>query len=104
MPSDAELRVRKSERPLNEAASFIAGKTAAAVDHISTAVDRSVERASGAIESAQKQGGAAADSAGEVFGNIRHAIDKSARSQPTATVLLAVGFGFLLGAMWARGK
>lgn len=104
MPSDAELRVKKSERPLNEAASFIAGKTAAAVDRISTVVDRSVGQASGAVERAQQQGGEAADSAGEVVGNIRHAIDKSARSQPTTTVVLAVGFGFLLGAMWARGR
>jgi uncharacterized protein YgiB involved in biofilm formation len=39
-----------------------------------------------------------------VIGNFRQAIEKSARSQPTTTVLMAVAAGFMLGAMWNSGS
>lgn len=104
MPSEAELRVRESDRPIDDAASFIAEKAAAAADRVGAAMDQTIEKASDVIESVQKQGGDAADRSGEVVANIRNAIDNSARSQPTTTVLLAVGLGFLLGAMWKSGR
>lgn len=104
MPSEAELRVRKSDRPIDDAATFVAAKTVAAVDRVGVAMDTTIEKAGDAIGSVQKQGGEAADSAGEVVTNIRNAIDKSAKTQPTTTVLLALGAGFLLGAVWKSGR
>ena len=38
----------------------------------------------------------------EVRDNVADAIDKSIERRPYTTLLLAVGVGFLLGAMWAR--
>ena len=51
-------------------------------------------------------GGAKADEAvgavREVRDNLATAIDKSVERRPYTTLTLAVGLGFLLGALWAR--
>ena len=38
--------------------------------------------------------------AGEVAGNIKGAVDKSVKDQPMATLAMAAGVGFVLGALW----
>ena len=38
----------------------------------------------------------------EVRDNLANAIDKSVARRPYTTLLLAVGLGFLLGAVWTR--
>jgi ElaB/YqjD/DUF883 family membrane-anchored ribosome-binding protein len=42
------------------------------------------------------------DGVREVRDNVADAIDKSLESRPYTTLLLAVGLGFLIGALWAR--
>jgi ElaB/YqjD/DUF883 family membrane-anchored ribosome-binding protein len=38
----------------------------------------------------------------EVGDNVANAIDMSLERRPYTTLLLAVGLGFLIGALWAR--
>jgi ElaB/YqjD/DUF883 family membrane-anchored ribosome-binding protein len=42
------------------------------------------------------------DGVREVRDNIADAIDKSVERRPYTTLLLAIGLGFLIGALWAR--
>jgi len=42
------------------------------------------------------------DGVQDVRDNVANAIDKSLESRPYTTLLLAVGVGFLIGALWAR--
>jgi ElaB/YqjD/DUF883 family membrane-anchored ribosome-binding protein len=42
------------------------------------------------------------DGVREVGDNVANAIDKSLERRPYTTLLLAVGLGFLIGALWAR--
>ncbi|HEX2337859.1 MAG TPA: hypothetical protein VHI72_15425 [Hyphomicrobiaceae bacterium] len=38
--------------------------------------------------------------AGEVAGNFKEAVDRSAKDQPMATLAMAAALGFVLGAIW----
>jgi ElaB/YqjD/DUF883 family membrane-anchored ribosome-binding protein len=42
------------------------------------------------------------DGVREVRDNIADAIDKSVTRRPYTTLLLAIGLGFLIGALWTR--
>jgi ElaB/YqjD/DUF883 family membrane-anchored ribosome-binding protein len=42
------------------------------------------------------------DGVREVRDNIADAIDKSVEQRPYTTLLLAIGLGFLIGALWTR--
>jgi hypothetical protein len=42
------------------------------------------------------------DGVRDVRDNLAAAIDKSLERRPYSTLLLAIGLGFLLGAIWAR--
>jgi hypothetical protein len=42
------------------------------------------------------------DGVREVGDNVANAIDMSLERRPYTTLLLAVGLGFLIGALWAR--
>jgi ElaB/YqjD/DUF883 family membrane-anchored ribosome-binding protein len=44
----------------------------------------------------------AVQSVREVTDNVARAIDKSLAERPYTTLLMALGFGFVLGALWAR--
>jgi hypothetical protein len=48
------------------------------------------------------QGIEALDGVREVRDNLARAIDKSLNKRPYTTLLLAVGLGFLFGAIWTR--
>jgi ElaB/YqjD/DUF883 family membrane-anchored ribosome-binding protein len=54
------------------------------------------------VSDAQDKGREAVQAVGEVKDNLSRAIDKSLNRRPYTTLALAVGFGFMLGALWAR--
>jgi ElaB/YqjD/DUF883 family membrane-anchored ribosome-binding protein len=58
-----------------------------------------VERA---VSEAEDQGLEALKGVREVRDNMADALDQSVKRRPYTTLLLAVGLGFLLGAVWAR--
>lgn len=71
---------------------------------VSSAADRVSDTFSGLPATAQEKSRAVAESTKEVAGNMRDAVTDSARSQPLTTVALAMGAGFLLGAIWKAGR
>jgi ElaB/YqjD/DUF883 family membrane-anchored ribosome-binding protein len=52
------------------------------------------------VSDAQDKGRDAVRAVGEVGDNVANAIDKSLEKRPYTTLALAVGVGFILGAMW----
>ena len=54
------------------------------------------------VSDAQDKGMEAVEAVGEVRDNMARAIDKSLKERPYTTLVMAVGIGFLLGALWAR--
>ena len=46
--------------------------------------------------------GEAREAVGEVRDNFRDALDQSIEERPYTTLLLALGLGFVVGAMWRR--
>jgi ElaB/YqjD/DUF883 family membrane-anchored ribosome-binding protein len=62
-------------------------------------VKSKVERA---VSEAEGQGMDALKGVREVRDNMADALDQSVKRRPYTTLLLAVGLGFLLGAVWAR--
>jgi ElaB/YqjD/DUF883 family membrane-anchored ribosome-binding protein len=62
-------------------------------------VKSKVERA---VSEAEAQGLDALKGVREVRDNMADALDQSVKRRPYTTLLLAVGLGFLLGAVWAR--
>jgi hypothetical protein len=76
----------------------------AGADRVGQRIKQTMEKAGSAMSTVQAQGSEGAGGGGDVIGNFRQAIEKSARSQPTTTVLMAVAAGFMLGAMWNSGS
>jgi ElaB/YqjD/DUF883 family membrane-anchored ribosome-binding protein len=77
----------------------------------SSKVDQMTDRTAGAVkdlagqaqDAASRmtaQGREASEGVQEVAGNIKGAIDKSVTDQPMATLAMAAGIGFVLGALW----
>jgi hypothetical protein len=58
------------------------------VDNVVTTID---EKHAEAVESVR-----------QVSDNLAHAIDRSVAQRPYTTLIMALGFGFVLGALWAR--
>ena len=56
----------------------------------------------GVISDVRDHGKEAVEAVADVRDNMQTAIDRSLRDRPYTTLALAVGFGFLLGALWAR--
>jgi len=54
------------------------------------------------VSDAQDKGREAVEAVSEVRDNVAVAIDKSLKKRPYTTLALALAFGFLLGAIWAR--
>ena len=54
------------------------------------------------VSDAQDKGREAVEAVSEVRDNVANAIDKSLKKRPYTTLAMAVGFGFFLGALWAR--
>jgi ElaB/YqjD/DUF883 family membrane-anchored ribosome-binding protein len=58
--------------------------------------------AGGMVSEVRDQGKEAVAAVTEVRDHMTDAIDRSLRDRPYTTLLLAVGVGFVLGALWAR--
>ena len=56
----------------------------------------------GVVSDAQHKGRQAVEAVTDVRDNMSRAIDKSLEERPYTTLLMALGIGFLLGALWAR--
>jgi ElaB/YqjD/DUF883 family membrane-anchored ribosome-binding protein len=56
----------------------------------------------GVISDVRDQGKEAVEAIADVRDNMATAIDRSLKDRPYTTLALAVGVGFLLGALWAR--
>jgi ElaB/YqjD/DUF883 family membrane-anchored ribosome-binding protein len=56
----------------------------------------------GVVSDATAKGQEAVDAVREVGDNMADAIDESLKKRPYTTLALAVGIGFLFGAMWRR--
>jgi len=56
----------------------------------------------GAISDVRDHGREAIQGVADVRDNMQVAIDRSLKKRPYTTLALAVGLGFMLGAMWAR--
>jgi ElaB/YqjD/DUF883 family membrane-anchored ribosome-binding protein len=54
------------------------------------------------VSDAQDKGREAVEAVSEVRDNMSRAFDKSLEERPYTTLVMAVGLGFLLGALWAR--
>jgi ElaB/YqjD/DUF883 family membrane-anchored ribosome-binding protein len=54
------------------------------------------------VSEVRDQGKEAVAAVTEVRDHMTDAIDRSLRDRPYTTLLLAVGVGFVLGALWAR--
>jgi ElaB/YqjD/DUF883 family membrane-anchored ribosome-binding protein len=54
----------------------------------------------GAVASAREAQRDAVEAVRDVRDNVADAIDKSVRDRPYATLALAVGLGFIVGAIW----
>jgi ElaB/YqjD/DUF883 family membrane-anchored ribosome-binding protein len=65
-----------------------------------------VRNASARVESAKEKLGTttteARDAIGEVRDTFRDAIDQAIEERPYATLLMALGLGFVLGAIWRK--
>jgi hypothetical protein len=84
--------------------SAIAEQTSRAADQSGAVVREGVGRANAAVNALTERGGKAVERTGEVLGNFRSAVEISARSQPTTTVMLAALAGFVFGAFWRMGS
>ncbi len=97
-----------SRDQLQDAAGAVANRASTMADQIgqrvSSAADRVSDKFAGLPATAQEKGRAVADSTKEVAGNMRDALTDSARAQPITTITLALGAGFLLGAIWKAGR
>jgi ElaB/YqjD/DUF883 family membrane-anchored ribosome-binding protein len=58
-----------------------------------------VRRAASAVDETHLE---AVEAVREVRDNLAQAIDKSLARRPYTTLAMALGFGFMLGALWAR--
>ena len=63
-----------------------------------------MDKASGmvddAISSVTERGRDAVSGIQEIGGNIAYVVEDSVKTQPMATLAIAVGVGFVLGALW----
>ena len=63
-------------------------------------VNRAADQAEGMVNRAADQGRQASERMQEVAGNFKGALDKSIKDQPMATLAVAAGLAFVLGAIW----
>ena len=64
------------------------------------AIDKITGKVGETAHSLAEVGREATQNVGQVGDNIKHAVDKSVKDQPMATLAIAAALGFLLGAVW----
>lgn len=104
MNRSAEHAADKIENTADEFGRVVASKASATMDQVGKKVGETADKASNVIAAMQDRGERARTSTNEVFGNIREAIEKSARTQPTTTILISAAAGFLIGALWKSAR
>jgi ElaB/YqjD/DUF883 family membrane-anchored ribosome-binding protein len=93
MRKDAEERARSVAANVSERASDLASKAG-------EQLDRAMESGQDVARDMAERGREGAERMQQVAGNLKSAVDKSVREQPMATLAMAAGMGFLLGALW----
>jgi hypothetical protein len=88
----------------SEASEALGQQASNAAEQMGRVVEQGVGKANAALSSVTEQSGKAAERTGEVIGNFRSALETSAKSQPTTTVLLAAFVGFVFGSLWRIGS
>ncbi len=78
----------------------IAEKVAAVAQTASDQIEIGKQKVGSALAAANERGKTAGRNVAEVGGNFKAALDKSLDEQPTATLIMAAAFGFLVGALW----
>jgi ElaB/YqjD/DUF883 family membrane-anchored ribosome-binding protein len=61
---------------------------------------RTGEKIERTVQQVTDQGRQATEEVQQVAQNFKSAVDKSVKDQPLATLVVAAGIGFLLGALW----
>jgi ElaB/YqjD/DUF883 family membrane-anchored ribosome-binding protein len=56
----------------------------------------------GIVSDVRDKGREAVEAVSEVRDNLQKGLDKSLKTRPYTTLMLAVGVGFVLGGLWAR--
>jgi ElaB/YqjD/DUF883 family membrane-anchored ribosome-binding protein len=69
-------------------------------DHAASALKDVAGQAQEVAGRMAAQGREVSEGMQEIAGNVRGAIDKSLAQQPMATLAIAAGVGFVLGALW----
>jgi hypothetical protein len=105
---DAMAHIQSTTRELQNAGNGIAANISDQAESMAkqagSTIQEGVGQANAAIGAVTERTGQMAERTGEVVGNFRSAIETSARSQPTTTVLLAALAGFAFGAIWRMGR
>lgn len=91
--SDVERQMRAAGAQIGEKASELAAKAGDKLEHAMHSAE------DGARQMAE-QGREAGERVQQVAGNFKTAVDKSVRDQPMATLAVAAGLGFVIGALW----
>lgn len=97
-------RIRKAENPLNEAGNVALERAGDAAEAIGRRSDAALQTASAAMANVREKGGEVVNQTSDVVSNFQRAIEKSATNQPVTTVLMALGAGILIGAIWRSGS
>ena len=93
MRKDVEERARGVVNNVSEKAGDLASKAG-------EQLDRAMEGGQDMARDVAERGREGAERVQQVAGNLKPAVDKSVRDQPMATLAVAAGMGFLLGALW----
>ncbi|MDX2157065.1 MAG: hypothetical protein SFW09_11210 [Hyphomicrobiaceae bacterium] len=91
--SDFEERARNTASDISDKASELTSKAGAQVESAIRSAERTAQQVA-------DQGREAGERVTEVAGNFKSAVDKSVREQPLATLAIAAGLGFVVGALW----
>lgn len=95
--TQTEDTARGVMQDVSEKASELAEK---AGQKVGQQVDKAMENAEYAARSVADGSRDASERVTEVAGNLKTAVNKSVRDQPMATLAVAAGLGFVLGALW----
>lgn len=99
-PSPAARLGRDIEDTARNASSDLAGMAAGLADKAGKQIDSAIQGAEQTARQVAEQGREASERVQEVAGNMKGAIDKSVKDQPLTTLAVAVGLGFVIGALW----
>jgi ElaB/YqjD/DUF883 family membrane-anchored ribosome-binding protein len=89
-----------ADRDVRKAAGAVSDLAGDLADKAGRQFDRAIDQAQSTARNIGEHGREAGERVQEVAGNIKVALDKSLREQPTTTLVVAAAVGFVLGALW----